>query len=569
MNNITGYPSKDKPWLKYYDPKLISEQIPNCSLYEYMFLNNKDYLDNTAINYFGAKITYSELFSMIDVAAKSFVSQGVKPGDVVTIVTISCVNSVVCFYALNKIGAVSNFVNVLSNEEDIAKYVSEFDSKIIVSLDLFANKVLSAIQNTSFKKIIVYSLSYKMPTLTKLGFGIKTRKMDKSYKKNSVAILWDDFISNAANNELHEKKCPQDICYIGHTGGTTGFPKSVLLSNHSFNSVAWQYVMKFERDRKDVFLSVMVPFVTYGSIINIHMPLCLGMELAIIPKFEAKDWSNYIKKYKPVHLCAIPAYVAQLADDSKVDKMDLSMLKTVGMGGEGMNVPLEEKINDFLSKHGSIAKVIKGYGMTEVCATAVTEYVGAQKVGSVGIPFVKNNVMIFDTENQVELKCGEVGEICLQCESMMFGYNDNQAEMEMLIKKHSDGSEWIHTGDLGYMDEDGYIFIEGRMKRMIMTIHEGVVYKIFPAQTETVLNKNDIVHESCIVKLDKGNDIGIKAVIVKEDKAYNNEKLIKELIDACQGELSVYQIPEKFVFLDEFPRTAAGKIDYRALEMRR
>lgn len=560
------YPSKDKPWLKYYDSKLISEQIPDCSLYEYMFKNNKKHLDNTAINYFGTKITYSELFSMIDAAAKAFVRQGVKPGDVVTVVTISCVNSVVCFYALNKIGAVSNFVNVLSNEEDIAKYISEFESRIIVALDLFANEVLAAVQNTSIKRLIVYSLTYKMPMLTKLGFEIKTRKMDKSYKNNSLAILWDEFISNATNDELLEQKCPEDICYIGHTGGTTGFPKSVLLSNHSFNAVAWQYVMKFERDRKDVFLSAIVPFVAYGAIINMHMPLCLGLELALIPKFEAKDWSNYIKKYKPVHLCAIPAYVAQLADDPKVDKMDLSRLKTVGMGGEGMNVPLEEKINDFLSRHGSKAKVIKGYGMTEVCATAVTEYVGAQKVGSVGIPFAKNNVMIFDVENQVELKCGEVGEICLQCESMMLGYHDNQAEMEMLIKKHSDGSEWIHTGDLGYMDTDGFIFVEGRMKRVIMTYFDGVGYKIYPAHTEDILNKHDAVHESCVVTLNKGNEVGIKAVIVKEDKAYNDEKLIKELIDACQDELSVYQIPEKFVFLDEFPRTATGKIDYRALE---
>ena len=537
-------------------------------MYEYLYENNKEHLSDYALNYFGNRITYKELFENIDIVADAFRKYGVKPGDVVSVVTVSTATSVFILYALNKIGAVSNFVNVLSSEKDLVNYFKDAGSELVVSLDLFADKVITASKQTEVKNVIVYSMEEWMPLSVKYGYKFKTRKLDRSFLSDDKVILWKSFINTAdISDKFAYKKDPNSVCFHGHTGGTTGFPKTVLLTDNAFNAVVWQYVQSFPHHRKDVFLSVIVPFVVYGIVTNIHMPLCLGLEVAIIPKFDSDKWHMYYRKYHPNHISAIPAYVSAMCDDEKLSKMNLSCIKNVGMGGEGMNIPLEEKVNSFLKERGSIARIIKGYGMTEVCATATSELHDAIKAGSVGIPFINNNVMIYDNANEAELQYGQIGEICLQCASMMLGYKDNPSEMDALIKTHPDGSRWIHTGDLGYMDEDGFLFVEGRMKRMIMTLKDGLGYKVFPSQTEEILNANPEVKESCVVGMHKGKDIFLKAVIILEDATTSmSDELIRELNAECEKALSYYQVPYKYECVEDFPRTAAGKVDYRKLE---
>ncbi|MGN0494714.1 MAG: class I adenylate-forming enzyme family protein [Lachnospiraceae bacterium] len=566
---MTGYPSIDKPWLKYYSEEAINAKLPECTMYEYLYENNKEHLLDYALNYFGNRITYGELFENIDIVANAFLKYGVKAGDVVSVVTVSTVPCVLILYALNKIGAVSNFVNVMADEKDLTDYFRDAGSRLVVSLDLFADKVIAASKQAEVTNVIVYSIEAWMPTLTKCGYKFKTRKQDKSYDKDAMVIWWEYFIhATQSLVDITYKKAPDTVCVHGHTGGTTGFPKTVLLNDNSFNAVVWQYIQSFPHHRKEVFLNVVVPFVVYGIVTNIHMPLCLGLEVVLIPKFDPDKWNEYCRKYHPNHISAIPAYVSAMCTDEKLAKMNLSGLKTVGMGGEGMNISLEERVNHFLEKRGSLAKVIKGYGMTEVCATATCELKGENKVGSVGLPFIHNIVMIYDNENNAELKYMQTGEICLQCASEMMGYKDNLSEMQLLIKEHPDGSKWIHTGDLGYMDEDGFLFVQGRMKRMIMTINDGLGYKVFPAQIEEILNKHTQVRESCVVSLHMGNDIKLKAVIRPDSSITDSERegLVQELNIQCSEELAVYQVPVEYDFVVDFPRTAAGKIDYRKLE---
>lgn len=565
---LTGYPSIDKPWLKYYTPEAINASAPEGSLYDYMHECNKDHLRDVALDYFGRKMTYKELFIQTDVVAKAFIAQGVKPGDVCTIVTVSCVASVLCFYALNKIGAVSNFINVLSSQEDLETYFKDANSDLVVTLDLFGAKVLPAAKATDVKKVVVYSLSEWMPPVVKAGFALKMHKLDRDFMDDPLIVRWKDFIASARGQaDIQYKKSPDTVCCLAHTGGTTGFPKTVLLNDRALNIVAQQYENCVIHERQQVFLSVMIPFVIYGTLTNIHMPLCLGLRTVIIPKFEASEWPNYIKRYKPQHICAIPPYAAALLDNDKLAKMDLSCLITVGLGGDGLNIPLEERINDFLCAHGSKAKVIKGYGMTEVCATAILEESYANKVGSVGIPLPANNLMIYDSDSQQEMHYGEMGEVCLQCASQMMGYKDNQEEMEHLIRVHPDESKWIHTGDLGYVDEEGFLFLIGRMKRIILTSHDGVAYKVYPNIPEEKLNQHAFVHTSCIVGVSNGDDLVLKAYLVLHPEARGNEQLVEhELRTLCEQDLSDYMRPYWYEFRHELPLTPAGKIDYRALE---
>lgn len=565
---LMGYPSIDKPWMKYYSEEAINAPIPQSNLYDFMYSLNKDHPADVALNYFGTKVTYRELFEQIDIVAKAFMAQGVKPGDVCTIVTLSCVPSVLCLYALNRIGAVSNYINVLSTQADLEVYFRDADSDIIVTLDLFADNVVKAAKATGAKKVIAYSLAEWMPPVTKLGFSLKMRKLDRSCLKDPIVLLWKEFVASAKGQpEITFRKSAETLCCLAHTGGTTGFPKTVLINDRALNIVVQQYDKTVVHERQQVFLSVMIPFVIYGILTNIHMPLCLGLRTVLIPKFDASDWADYFKKYHPQHLSAIPAYVAPMLENAQVAKMDLSGLITVGLGGDGLNISLEERVNAFLSAHGSTARVAKGYGMTEVCATFSMCNNEDTKIGSVGFPFPTNNVMIYDNDLQQELSYNQVGEICLQSASRMMGYKDNEEEMRNLLHIHPDGSEWIHTGDLGYIDEDGFLFLEGRMKRIILTSSEGVAYKVFPHIPEEVLNRHSAVANTCIVGVSNGNDQSLKAYIVLNPETRGREMEIEEeLRAACESELAAYMRPWRYVFREALPLTPAGKVDFRALE---
>lgn len=569
-SSLSGYPSVDKPWLKYFPKEYINAQMPKCTMYEMIYNNNQDNLSGTALNYFGKKTSYEQFFQNIDTVARSFLAYGVRAGDVVTVVSLTTPVAITTLYALNRIGAIPNFVNVLSTVDEFESFFKEAQSDVIVTLDLFGGKVMEAAEKYGARLVIVYSMAEGMPSATAAGFKFKVRKLDTGFMDNEMALSWADFIAASEfYPKIKYKKNPDDIAYLGHTGGTTGFPKGVYLNDHSFNFVAQNYNLSMVHKKGDVFLNAMIPYVIYSAIDNIHMPLALSMEVVIIPKFDPAEWPTYIKKYQPNHCAIIPAYLAPMTTNDALKKMDLTCLRTVGMGGDGMNIPLEEAaIKLFTDTHtDGFNPLIKGYGMSEVCATAITEFSFASKVGSVGIPFPQNVVAAYNNEEQRECKYYEVGEIIMQCGSMMIGYKDNEEETSNLFRTHPDGSKWIHTGDLGYVDEDGFLFIEGRMKRMIMTVIDGAVYKIFPSKVENELSQHKGVYASCVVKASDGANQVLKAFVIPEESYKGSfEDLVKELRAQCSRALPDNMRPVFYEKLKDFPRTAAGKVDYKAME---
>lgn len=569
-SSLSGYPSVDKPWLKYFSEEYINAKMPHCTMYEMVYNNNQDNLSGTAINYFGKKTTYAQFFEDIDTVARAFLAYGVRAGDVVTIVSLTTPVVVTCLYALNRIGAIPNFVNVLSTVDEFVSLLEEAQSDVVLCLDLFGTKVMKAAEKYGSRLVIVYSLAEGMPSSIAMSYKFKVRKMDTGFMDNELALSWADFISASEfYPKIRYKKNPDDVAYLGHTGGTTGFPKAVYLDDNAFNFVAQNYNLSMIHKKGDVFLNAMIPYVIYGTIDNIHMPLSLSMEVVIIPKFDPAEWPTYIKKYHPNHCAIIPAYLAPMTTNPELRKMDLTCLRTVGMGGDGMNIPLEEAaIKFFTDTHkDNFNPLIKGYGLSEACATAITEFSFANKVGSVGIPFPGNVVSAYNNEENRECQYYEVGEIIMQCGSMMMGYKDNEEETKNLFRTHPDGSKWIHTGDLGYVDEDGFLFIEGRMKRMIMTVIDGAVYKIFPSKVENELSQNKGVYESVVAKASYGANQVLKAFIIPEEGyADKFDELVKDLRAQCEANLPDNMRPVFYEKLDDFPRTAAGKLDYKALD---
>ena len=560
----TGYASIDKPWLKYYDEDILSKKPVEMTVYEYLYKNNYEHMQDIAIEYFDKKITYEQLFENIKKVEEAFIQNDVKKGDIVTICMPATPEVIYSFYALNKIGAISNMIDPRMNKESIEYFLNEVNSKILLTIDLCIPKIEPIIKNTSVEQAISISVSNSMPILFKILYNVK-QILDKSLPKQSKTFeKWNNFIINDNKTESEINGKAFETATIVHTSGTSGTPKAVPLTNNNLNNLIEQYkTNNLEIKRHQRFLDIIPPFAAYGLCGSIHMPLSLGLTTILIPKFEAKEFANLILKYKPTHVLGVPSFWENMAKSDA--NIDLSFLVSPGAGGDGISVQTEKFINDYLLRHGSNSKLIKGYGMTELSSSACTCMTNTNELTSVGIPLFKNTISIFDPETMEELGYNRQGEICICGPTMMTGYYNNEQLTESIIKRHSDNQKWIHTGDLGYITENGVLYVEGRLKRMIVRF-DG--FKIYPSMIEKVINKHNAVDSSVVVCY---NDPSIgkmpKAYVVLKDEYHDSsEEIKKEIKLLCEKELSERTVPYDFEIIDELPLTVNGKIDTSVLE---
>lgn len=560
----TGYPSIDKPWLKYYTEDAINTPLPECTVYEYLLENSKDNLDDVALVYFDRKITYRELFHNIDRAAKAFKAYGIKQGDVIVMTTVTTPETIYAFYALNMLGAVANMVDPRTSKDGIKNFINEVKAEIVLTIEVAYPKIQKAIEDTNVKRILVVSPSDSLAPVKRVLYNITNKKQQLS----QTGVRWKDFLSSGNNEEYSAVPYKKDTCCVMvHTGGTTGMPKSVMLSNDNLNVMAMQYYqLGVEFNRKQNFLNIMPPFIAYGIVLGIHMPLCLGLNDVLIPQLDPKKFPNLIKKYKPAHLAGVPMHYEQLRLSPKMKDFDLSFFQMTGCGGDGMAEGFEQAINEFLYEHKCKYPITKGYGMTEISSAATTNKTELNKLGSVGIPHIKTTVSIFEVGTDKELMYGEDGEVCMHAPTMMLGYYNNPSEESKILLKHQDGKVWIHSGDIGHMDSDGFLFINGRLKRMIIR-PDG--HNVWPSQIENVILKYPTVKECTVVGLPNSENQSGKiptAFIVLESGKTSADDLTQKIDTFCKEYLPERDCALDYRFIDALPLTPIGKVDYRALE---
>lgn len=560
---LTGYPSIDKPWLKYYSDEAINAPLPKCTTYEYLWENNKEHLEDIALIYFGKKITYGELFENINKTAAAFAALGVCENDIVTLMFLNCPEAVYCFYALNKLGAVSCVVNVLSSVKDLVHYLRECNSKYFVSLDIFFDKAYEASKQSGVNNLIYLPLYESLGFIKMAAYRIKVKK--PKYSEDFV-LSWRAFLKSSQSNvnsvPYREGKCT----LIGHTGGTTGVPKGIKLTDDSINYCVFQFIQKWTHARKDKFLNLVVPFAVYGFVMNIHMPLVCGMQCILIPKVDPQKTDKLMIKYKPNHIISVPSYWTAIAESKKIK--DVSFLKIAGAGGSKMEPSLEMALNRLFKEGHSNIHFMNGYGMSEVGSIASAQSNDCAEIGSVGIPLMHNIITAFDVDTMKEKKYGEEGELCILSPSIMLGYIDNPEENEKIMQKHSDGRTWIHTRDLGYISEKGSVFITGRIKRIYITQVNGTVSKIFPDRIEKLISQNPAISNCCAVCCGtaKKTYFPVAYIVLKQEYLGKDDEIKAELIEICKNDLPDYAQPREYVFCTSLPLTSVGKVDYRALE---
>lgn len=577
---ITGYASIDKPWQKYYSKEAITASIPELTAYQYMVSQNEDNLSTKAIMYYGKKISYKNYIDMIDETARRLYNLGVTEGEVVTVMSVANPELEVLFYALNKLGAVINLIDVRSDYKQIKKYLMEVKSSEVVVMDNFLPEFDKCMEDEDIDNIVENVITLSPYNSVLFPFNVlaekKSRKEDSTLyskideiKKKNKYMTWNDLMS------VHKYRYPRYPRYkknmvaaLVHTGGTTGVPKTVKLSNENFNAMAIQYKsLNANYNKGDTFLNGIVPFVAYGIVVTIHMPMCLGMTNIIAPILSPKEFTEFMIKYKPNHTITVPTYVEHFVHDRKADSMNWKSLKNLGIGGDYFPEQSEIYVNEFLKNHGSSSIAEKGYGMTENSSTAGVCLVGVNKINSLGIPLPLNTYGIFERGTDKELKYGEEGEICITGPTEMLGYLDNEEEEGKVIKIHSDGKKWIHSEDVGIIDEDGFLFFKGRYKRLIP--HGG--FKLYPSYIEGVIMKHPNIDNCCVISIpDKVYGASPEAhVVIKKDSVSELKKLKEELIKLCQDKLPSYSQPEDFIFEEDLPLTSVGKVDYKKVEKMR
>lgn len=564
---LTGYPSIDKPWLKYYTEEAINAKLPECTIYEYLWENNKDYPTDIALEYMGAKITYGELFARIDACEKSLTALKVTQGDIVTVALPSIPEALYTVYALNKMGAVANMIHPLAGEKEILNYLNEVNSRVAIIFDGTYKIIEKSINTTNVAKAVVVSAGDSLPFGIKQLYKLKNKS--PKFPVDGTFMDWKQFIKKGKNTVISPiTKDSSTVAIISHTGGTTGEPKGVMCSDRNINTLIWEIGCNLPHNRQEIMLVVLPPFINYSLVNGMLEPLAFGFKVVMLPKYEPEKFDEYVNKYHPNHTNSIPPYWEALLSNERMKTTDCSCLRHIFYGGEGMNEKVEERVNELLLSRGAKHKLAKGLGSTEMVSAATAAYPNCNLLGSVGIPLVKVNCKIIDPDTGKELSFDQDGEICFSGPQLMIGYYENKMATDDIIRTHDDGERWIHTGDLGHLNNDGVLFVSGRIKRILITKGtDGIATKMFPDRIEKAVLQHPSVDLCCAIGVADEERIHYpKAIVVLKEGLEANEQITQEIIDICRQALPEYMVPEIIEYRTDLPRTARGKVDYRALE---
>lgn len=556
-------------WLSYYNRDKNKIHFTKKNIYEYLYdsIDKEDY-DYIALNYFDNKINYKTFFNYIDQAAKALKQLGVKQGDIVSIMMPNTPEAVYVFYACNKIGAVADMIHPLSSPVQLDLYLNENESKVLFLIDFNYEKMRDVISNSTVKKTILLSPKESMPPALTLGYTLTREIRQKKPPKNDYNYMsWTDFLrkGNLYHDKIKNKMSYDDLAIILHSGGTTGKPKGIMISNYNFNSEMLQCgVNVIEVRPGDKILTILPIFHGFGLCVCLHTPLCLKVETILMPEFDNNRFFKIIKNDRPNVLLGVPTMWEAMMDNHKFKKLDLSHFKYLISGGDNLPVAMEIKFNDFLEKHNCHIKVKKGYGMTESVAATCYTFPEYNELGSIGIPMVGNTYKIVDPETLLELDNGLEGEIWVNGPTIMMGYLKNEIETRKVLKRDKHGKVWLRTGDIGYISSSGVVYFTQRLKRMIIVSG----FNVYPSQIEEVISAHPDVKKCSVIGIPHKYKMTVpKAFIVLNEGCEKSEIRVKhEIKQLCKKNLSVYAQPKDYEFRNDLPMTLMKKVDYRALE---
>ncbi len=556
--------SSDARWFQYYGDVPHTLDYPDISLYEMIKRAKDNYEDFIAYDFMGRGVTYAGFLEEIDDCAKALAAQGIKAGDTITICLPNVPQAVIMFYAINKIGAIASMVHPLSAENEILFYLNESDSKMAITLSQFYHKFAGIIDQTKVEKVIVTKIEEALPPIK--GFVYKFIGHEPKVPHEVGVISWPDFLAYGKDyaGETEYPGRGAEPAAILFSGGTTGTSKGILLSNLNFNALA----MQTEAAAECLFpggtmLSVMPVFHGFGLGVGIHTILAFGGRCVLVPRLNVAEFPGLFKKYRPNYMAGVPTLFEAMMRNEKMKEADLSCLKGLFSGGDTLTVEMKKKIDGFLQERGATIQVREGYGTTECVTASCLTPIDYYREGSIGIPFPDTYYKIVVPNTNEEAPIGEMGEICITGPTLMQEYIKNPKETSQTLRVHEDGKTYLHTGDLGYMDEDGFIYFVQRLKRMIVTSG----YNVYPSQIENVIDSHEAVMFSTVIGVkDDYKMQRVKAFVVLKPEFEPTQEIQDSIKAHCEKNIAKYALPSEYEYRESLPKTLVGKVAYRELE---
>ena len=541
----------------------------------------RQYPENIAFDFMGTPTGYPDMIREIERCARALKALDIKEGDKVTIAMPNCPQAIFLFYGVNRIGAIANMIHPLSAEKEIEFYLNVSESETAITLNQFYPKFARVLPNTGVKHLIIADIADALSPVLKVGFAVKnvidpiTKALKKHTKPQFIrkvprnadkVLLWKDFLAGAdmVTGDYAVKRSAEDPAVILYSGGTTGTTKGIVLTNLNFNALGQQVIAANPIfPPGDKMLAAMPLFHGFGLGVCVHTMLSQGGRCILIPQFTAKSYAKDLVKHRCNFIAGVPTLYEALLRLPTMEGADLSCLKGVFSGGDSLSIELKKKFDKFLAEHGATIQVREGYGTTETVTACCLTPLTKAKEGSIGIPFSDVYIKIVEPGTDRELPYGREGEILLAGPTVMKEYMKHPEETAQTLRRHADGLTWVYTGDLGVMDEEGFIFFKGRAKRMI--ISSG--YNVYPAQIENILDAHEKVQMSCVIGVpDSYKMQKVKAFVKLAANVPANDATKAELLDYCRKHIAKYAMPYDIEFREDLPKTLVGKVAYRVLE---
>ena len=557
--------SSAAPWTAYYGNTPVSLNYPQKTMYQMLRDTAAQYPDHIAWVFMGKKTSYSVFLRRIDRTARALTAMGIKKGDKVTICMPNCPQALDCFYALNRIGAISNMIHPLSAAREIAFYLNFSKSKAILTLDQFYGKVAQiAPELENPTQILIAKIGDELPVPLNLIYP--HTKGGRHPLPKAGYRLWTDVLKAGKDAALPADDGRADDCAaILYSGGTTGTAKGIQLSNLNFNALGLQTIAAsgYRSVAGMKMLSVMPIFHGFGLGIGIHTALIGGATCILVPQFSVQTYASILVRQKPNLIPGVPTLFEALLRADGLERADLSFLRGIFSGGDTLSPELKKKVDTFLHEHGCTEQIREGYGTTECVTASCLTPKSYARDGSIGVPFPDTFYQIVAVGTEEEVEPGTEGEICVSGPTVMLGYMDNEEETAQTLRTHADGKVWLHTGDLGYMDAEGFVYFRQRIKRMIITSG----YNVYPSQLENIIDGHEKVLLSCVIGIkDDYRGQRIKAFVVPMPGIAPTEALKAEILEYCKEHIAKYALPREIEFRTELPKTLVGKVAYRVLE---
>ena len=557
---------KIAPWLSSYGEVPHHLDYPDFSISDALFESATKYPKQVALTFQGLDTTYKKLVPQIKQAAKAFYAMGIRPGDVVTVCMPNMPQTVISLYAINSIGAIASMIHPLSAVHEIAFYLKEAGSKTNISIDQFYTKIKKVMKLVDLDHVIIARVSDALDFIKGTAYKFLKERKFEHFEETDQLITWKTFIKKASSCTIDPsvKKTGKDLAVILFSGGTTGVTKGIKLTNLNFNALAKQTgIMCNKRIQGNTMLAAMPMFHGFGLGVCVHTMMFWGGRSVLVPQVSVKGYSKLLKTAKPNFIAGVPTLYEGITRNQEMDNVDLSCLMGVFSGGDSLSIELKKKLDKFLADHHATVRVREGYGTTEcVTACCLTPY-NKEKEGSIGIPFPDTYFIICEPGTTKQVSYGTDGEICLRGPSVMMGYINHEAENKSTLRLHEDGYTWLHTGDLGMMDEEGFVYFKQRIKRMIITSG----YNVYPSQIENIIDSMDEVQMSCVIGIPDPYKIQkVKAFVQLAPGHEPSDELKTRILDHCRERVAKYAMPYDVEFRDQLPKTLVGKIAYTVLE---